>query len=171
MTGPRQLMPRSALPLPLVLALVLGACGGGDDSPSAEKTPTATKTPAVTKTPTGKKTPTPKPPDSPKGINVIKVGKARDQFLVICVKRDKDRAARSDDELTEDLETAAKTLTRAFRANPDEEFRRVKDGPSLDMRQRLLAAALVARRDCGGGEAVEIGDRMGKAIANRPKKD
>lgn len=157
------------------VALALAACGGSDnaednkDSTTAQ-TPTATPTATATATATpGKKKP-PRRKDDVKGIDVYKVGQARDRFVKICADRKEDAEARKDAEMMTELRKTTTTLVRAFRSNPDEKFKRSPGVPELAMRARLVSLGYIARRSCGGGSAVAIGERITRELARRPQK-
>ena len=155
------------------VALALAACGGSDkaeNDKTTAQTPTATATATATPTATpGKKKP-PRPKDDVKGIDVFKVGQARDRFIKICSDRKKDAEARKDSGLMTELRKTTTTLIRAFRSNPDQKFRRSPGVPKLAMRARLVSLGYVARKACGGGSAVAIGERITRELSRRPQK-
>lgn len=161
-----------------VTALAVSACGGGGDSADDNGKDTAkTPTPSATATPTPTSTPTagkPKPPPCKKvkvdDIDVCKVGLARDRFIILCGKRRTKPETRDDKTDMRELRKATTTLIRAFRANPDEKWRRAKGLPKLAMRARVVSLGLVARKQCGGGDAVKLGERMTRAVGKiRPQ--
>jgi hypothetical protein len=157
-----------------VTVLALAGCGGGGDKSGGDKGKTTAQTPTPTATATATATATPKPEPPPckdvevKGIDVCKVGAARDRFVVLCAKRQAKPKTRDDKSDLTDLRKATTTLLRAFRANPDEKWRRAKNLPKLALRTRLLALGYVARKRCGGGDAVKLGQRITRTLVKTP---
>ena len=127
----------------LLAACLLAGCGNGSEAKEKDR-PTATPPPAEA---------------TPEGIDVATVNKARDEFVAACLKREKSGGALTD------VRKAAVPLLAALKANPDTDFRRSPGAPASSMRDRVRALALVARTRCGGGEAVKLGNRLGRAAA------
>lgn len=129
----------------VLLAVFLQAgCGGGSKT-SQESRPTATSPPAQA---------------TPAGIDVDKVNRARDAFVAACTQRRKRGGA------LYAVRRPASTLLAALEANPDGRFRRSPGTPAASMRDRVRAAALIARTRCGGGAAVKLGNRLDRAATS-----
>ena len=122
--------PSWLVPLILVTAIGLPGCRGDDDRAPAPKDP----------------------PSSVDGIN-----EDRDRFVAVCEEL---KARPADPQALSDLREAAAALTRAFRRTPDRAYRRSPKTPKITPRELLRSLASIARRECGGGEAVAIGKRL-----------
>lgn len=131
----------------LACALTVAAClltGCGGSGTDASKLATATP---------------PSGTEAPSGIDVAAVNQARDSFVAACKARETGDQAGS---LTAARQAAA-TLVAEMRKNPDAKFRRSPKAPAVTMRDRVRAAALIARTACGDREAGTLGDRLARA--------
>jgi hypothetical protein len=128
----------------LLAAWLVAGCANGSEAREKAR-PTATP-PAAEATPAG--------------IDVAEVNSARDDFVAACKARKENGGALTD------ARRAAATLLAALKANPDQPFRRSPGAPAATMRDRVRAAALVARTQCGDGAAVKLGDRLAAAAGH-----
>jgi hypothetical protein len=137
-------------PLTCVLVLlvcVLAGCGGGGGAAKQKDRPTATPPPVE---------------PTPQGLDVQKIAKARNDFATACKKREAAHGGSM-----ADVRAATDTLLAALHANPDDKFRYSSKLPPASMRQRMRALALVARTNCGGGDAVKLGRKIGRAATRK----
>ena len=128
-----------------VLAAIAG-CGGDGGDPAAR--PTRTPTPDATATGTA-------------AIDVQAVNAARDDFVDGCKEREREPTGES----MSRLRAAARELIAAFEADPDTPFQRSANTEAVTMRERLRSLALLARRQCGGGAALRLGERLARVTA------
>ena len=150
------------------IVLALGAAGCGADKSVPETSTTATGTTATQTTPSSP--PPERKTDTVKGIDVYRMGRAREDLVDICAARAKDLSVRGDAKFNARLRKAAATLIKDFHANPDEKFRLTPKAAFISMRTRLISLRPLLRRRCGGGFAVSIATRMGIAIRSAPQK-
>ena len=94
---------------------------------------------------------------APPGLDVNEINEDRNRFVAVCVEL---KARPADPQALSDLREAAAALTRAFRRTPDRPYRRSPKTPKITPRELLRSLASIARRECGGGEAVAIGKRL-----------
>ena len=158
----------------LAIALALGTTACGADKSVPEASTTATTATTGTGTTTTETTPSGTPPkrgtDNVRGIDVLRMGRAREELVDICAARAKDPAVRGDEKFNARLRKAATRLIRDFHANPDEEFRLTPKASSISMRTRLISLRPLLRKDCGLGFAVSISTRMGIALRSKPEE-
>jgi hypothetical protein len=138
-----------ALATAALIAAALGGCGsGGADNAKNRPTATPTRTAQASKV--------------PKGIDVLALNRARAELVVTCRKRENgDDSAAS----LRSLRSVGRTVLAAFKASPDEPFKRSPTAPPVTARGILRAAGFVARHQCGGGPAARIGDRLSRIAA------
>ena len=128
-----------------VLAAISG-CGGDGGDPAA----LPTRTPPPEAEPTARAS-----------LDVKAINAARDEFVAACREREREPTG----ETMSQLRTAARELDAAFEADPDTPFRRSANTEAVTMRERLRSLALLARRECGGGAALRVGERLARVAA------
>jgi hypothetical protein len=133
---------RSLLCATAATALLLPGCGGSGAQPPATRSPSAALR-------------------TPRDIDLNAVNAARDAFVAACRARETGDGSAP----LSDARRAAATLIAAVKANPDEPFRRSPKAPAVTMRDRVRAAALIARTQCGDRAAARLGDRLARAAA------
>jgi len=154
----------------LALALGTAGCGSDESKPDASTTGKTDTGTTATETETTPSSTRPKrKTDNVRGIDVYRMGRAREELVEICAARRKDPSVRTDEKINERLRKAAATLIKDFHANPDEKFRLTPKAASISMRTRLVSLRPLIRRHCGGGFSVSISTRMGIAIRSEPQ--